>query len=82
MENLDLVYTTVFVPNIKMGQLLIKTVFCHKMNHILLNYAFMLFLSIFREIHCKLLVLVIKKVTISERSTEKHRKFVFLKKFE
>ena len=51
------------------------------MSHIDLNYAFVLFLSIFGEIHRKILFLV-KKVTISERSSELLRKFVFLNKFE
>ena len=51
------------------------------MSHIQLNYAFLLFWSIFGKIHWKLLFLV-QKVTISERSTELLRKFVFLNKFE
>ena len=51
------------------------------MSHILLNYASLLFWSILGEIHWKILLLV-KKVTISERSTEILRKFVFLNKFE
>ena len=53
---------------------LTKTVFFHKMRHIQLNYAFLLFWSIFGEIHWRLLFLV-KKVHISEISSEKHRKF-------
>ena len=51
------------------------------MIHILLNYAFMLFWSIFGEIHRELLFLV-KKGTFSEKSTEIFRKFVFLTMFE
>ncbi len=51
-----------------MGQLLTKTVFLLKMSHIQ-NNAFLLFWSIFGEIHWKLLFLA-KKVTISERSSE------------
>ena len=51
------------------------------MSHIQLNYAFLLFWSIFGEFLLKLLFLV-KKVTISENSPEILRKFVFLNKFE
>ena len=43
-----------------------------------LNYAFQLFRSIFWEIHRELLFLV-KKLTISERSTEILKKKKFLK---
>ena len=43
VENLDLVETTVFVQSSKMRQLLPKTVFLDKINHIQLNYAFLLF---------------------------------------
>ena len=50
------------------------------MSHIQLIYAFLLFWSIFREIHWKLLFLV-KKLTISVRSSEILRIF-FLNKFE
>ena len=64
-----------------MGQILTKTVFLLKVGHIQLNYAFLLFWIILGEIHLKLLFLV-KKVTISDRSTEKLRRFVFLVKFE
>ena len=51
------------------------------MSHIQLNYAFLLFWSIFGEIHRELLFLI-QKLTISEKSTEILRKFVFLNKFE
>ena len=47
------------------------------MSHIQLNYAIRLFWRIFGLIHWKLLFLF-QKVTISERSTEILRKFVFL----
>ena len=47
------------------------------MSHLLLNYAFLLFLSIFEEILRELFFLDIE-VTISEASTEILRKFVFL----
>ena len=46
------------------------------MSHILLNYAFLLFLSIFGEIHREPLFLV-KKKTFSEKSTEILRIFFF-----
>ena len=51
------------------------------MSHLQLDYAFLLFWSIFGEIHCKLLLLV-KKVTLRERSSEIYGKFVFLNKLE
>ena len=50
------------------------------MSRIELNYASLLVLSIFGEIHEKNLFLV-NKLIISERSTEILRKFVFLNKF-
>ena len=64
-----------------MVEILIKTVFLPKVSHIQLNYDFLLFWSIFVEIHRELLFLV-KKVTISEKSTEILRKFVFLNMLE
>ena len=51
------------------------------MSLIQLDYAFLLFLSVFLEIHWKLLLLV-KKVNLSERSSEILGKFIFLNKFE
>ena len=51
------------------------------MSHILLNYAFLLFLSILGEIHRELFFLEIT-VTISEKSTEILRKLFFLTMFE
>ena len=51
------------------------------MSHIQLNYVFLLFWSIFAEIQRQLLFLV-KKVTFSEKRTEKLTKFVFLNMFE
>ena len=51
------------------------------MSHIQLNYSFLLFWSIFVEIHWKSLFLV-QKMTISERIWEILRRFVFLNKFE
>ena len=47
----------------------------------LLNYAFLFFWNIFVEIHRELFFLDIK-VTISETSTDKLKKFVFLTMFE
>ena len=64
-----------------MGQILTKTVFLPKFSHIQLNYAFLLFCSILGEIQRELLFLV-RKVTITETSTEIFRKFVFLTMFE
>ena len=58
-----------------------KTFFLHKVSHILLNYAFLLFWSTFGEILRELFYLDIK-VTISEPRTEILRKFVFLTFFE
>ena len=58
-----------FCQTSKRGLILTKTLFPPKVFHIELNYAFLLFLSIFGEIHRELLCLV-KKVAISERSTE------------
>ena len=51
------------------------------MSHIQLNYAFLLFGSIFGEIHKELLFLI-QKVTISEKRAEILRIFVFLNMFE
>ena len=65
----------------KAGQILTKTVFLNTMSHKQLIYAFLLVWSIFREIHWEILFLV-KKLTISVRSSEILRKFVFLNKFE
>ena len=64
-----------------MGVILIKTVFLPKVSYIQLNYVFLLFWSIFGEIHRELLFLD-QKVTISERRTEILTKFVFLNMFE
>ena len=66
---------------IKQVGILTKTVFLHKVSHILLNYVFLLFWSSFGEIHSKLLFLEIK-VTTSETSTEIVRMFVFLTMYE
>ena len=59
----------------KRGLILIKNAFFSKLCHIQLIYAFLLFLSIFVEIHREL-------PFISETSTEILREFVFLNKFE
>ena len=66
--------TNVFDQTSKMGQILTKTLFLLKVSHIQLNYAFLLFWSIFGEIHWNCCILV-KKVTISERSSEILRNF-------
>ena len=75
------VLTTVFGQTSKRGQILTKTFFLQNMSLIHLNYAFLLFRSNIRLIHWKILFLV-QKVTISEKSTEIFRKFVFLNEFE
>ena len=80
-ENLDLFKQLFLIKPLKGGQILTKTVFLLKVSHIQLNYAFLLFWSILGEIHRELHFLV-QKVTISEKSTEILRKFVFLNKFE
>ncbi len=51
--------------------------FLLNVSHIQRNYAFLFFCSILGKIHRELLFLG-KKVSISERSTELLRKFVFL----
>ena len=73
--------TTFFDSMSKRRQILTKTVFLLIVSHIQLNYAFLLFWRIFGEIHRELLFFV-QKEAISERSTEKIRKFVFLNMFE
>ena len=55
--------------------------FSPQISHIQLNYVFLLFWSIFGEIHRELLFFD-QKVTISERRTEILTKFVFLNMFE
>ena len=60
-----------------MGEILIKTFFLPKVSNIQLNYAFLLFLIIFMEIHRELLFLI-QKVTISEKSTKILRSLFFL----
>ena len=79
-ENLDLFKQLFLIKPIK-GDKKKKKKFLLKVSHILLNYAFLLFLSTFEEIHRELFFLVIK-VTIVETSIEKLRKFVFLTMFE
>ena len=78
---LRFIYTNLFYKTSIRVQILTKTVFLDKVSHIQLKYAFLLFGSIFGEIHRELLFLV-QKVSISERSIEIHRKFVFLNMFE
>ena len=71
------VWTTVFYPTRKRGQILTKTFFLLKMSHIQLNYTFLLFWSISGEIHCELLFLV-KKLTISEGALKYSESSFFL----
>ena len=70
-----------FYQTCERGKILTKTFFAHKVSHILLNYAFLFFLSIFGEIHRELFFLDIN-VTILETSTEILRNFFFLTMFE
>ena len=62
------------------GKYLQKLDFLLKVSHIQLNYAFLLFLSIFVEIHRELLVLVIK--WLSQKGIQNAQKSVFLNMFE
>ena len=80
-ENLDLFKQLFLVKPLKWGKYLQKLDFLPKVSHIQLNNTFMLIWSIFGEIHRELLFLV-QKVTISEKSREILRKFVFLNMFE
>ena len=64
-----------------MWEILPKTCFSPQIEPLELYYAFLLFRSIVGEIHRESLFLL-KKVTISEKSTEILRKFVSLYKFE
>ena len=57
-----------------MGELLTNIIFFHKLSHIQLNYAFLLF--------CRILGLLKTSLFSPKRSTEIQRKFVFLNKFE
>ena len=80
-ENLDLFKQMFLIKPVYGNKSQQKLFFLHKVRHILLNYVFLLFWSIFVEIHRELFFLDIK-VAISETSTEKLRKFVFLTIFE
>ena len=64
-----------------MREILTKTCFSPQVSHIQLKFAFLLFWCIYGEIQRELLFLF-KIMTISERSSELLRKFVFLNKFE
>ena len=57
--------------------MLTKTVFLHKMSHILLNYAFLLFSSILGEIHRELFFLVKKKISL-KRALKNSESLFFL----
>ena len=63
-----------------MGEILTKTGVSPQIEPHTAKLCFSVFLSIFGEINRELLYLV-KKVAISERSTEILRKFVFLNMF-
>ena len=70
-----------FLINQWRGLILTITVFLHKLGHIQLTYATLLFWSILGEIHRELFFLDIK-VTISETWNKTLRKLVFLTIFE
>ena len=59
----------------KMGHILQNNVFLLNMSHIQLNYAFMLFWSIFEEIHWTIFF-IIKKI-ISQYETQKNSEYLF-----
>ena len=65
----------------KMREILIKTVFLSNVSHIQLNYAFLLLWNIFGKIPQRT-SLFSPKMTISERSTEILRKFIFVNIFK
>ena len=65
----------------KMGTNISKNVLPLKLSHLQLNYAFLLFSSIFGEIYCKL-HFILKKNYYLRRRSEIPGKFVFLNKFE
>ena len=69
--------TYFFDQTSKRGQILTKTVFLPKFSHIQLNHAFLFFCSILGEIQRELLFLV-RKVTITETSTENSESLLFL----
>ncbi len=81
VENLDLFKQLFLIKTVKGNKCFKKNVFLHKVSHILLNYAFLLFLSNLVEIHRELFFLDIK-FTISKTSTIIQRKLVFLTMFE
>ena len=57
------VQTTVFDQTSKSGYNFFFYVFVHKLSHILLNYVFLLFWSILREIHREIFILDIKRLS-------------------
>ena len=73
--------TNVFDQTSEREQILTKTIFLLKMCHIQLKCAFLLFGSIFAEIHWKYLLLIKKKI-ISERNSEILRNYFFHNTFE
>ena len=60
-----------------MVEILTKTCFLLKVSHIQLNYPFLIFSSIFVEIHKELLYLV-QKVTISKKGQKYSKSLFFL----
>ena len=69
-----------FCSNQSKGINLTKTVFLHKVSHILLNYAFLLFWNIFGEIHRELFFLNINWLSL--KRALKYSEIFFLTMFE
>ena len=76
-ENLDL-FKQLFLIKPVIGNKLTKIVFLHKVSHILLNYAFLLFWSILGEIHRELFFLVKKKWLYQKGALKNSESLFFL----
>ena len=76
-ENLDLFKQLFFIKPVK-GDILTKIVFLHKVSHILLNSAFLLFWSILGEIHRELFFLVKKKWLYQKGALKNSESLFFL----
>ena len=79
--NMDLFKQLIWFNKWKGKNIIKKKVFLLKVSQIELNFAFVMYWSIYGKIHWNLLFLV-KKVIITEKNTEILRKLVFLNKFE
>ena len=81
LRNIWICLNNCFWSNQLKGTIINKDFFLPKVSHIELNYVFLLFWSIFVEIHQKIIFLD-KNLTISERSNEILRMFVLLNMLE